>query len=1346
MNWIGKSLKTTLLSGLLVGSSIFADTIITQSFDDGEATFLENFSESVNSNGTLFSWLGTSGINNSGKIDIQSSTDQIWTTKQKYSMVDNGVYTLTALFKTEYNSGYGSFGFTTAAVSDASGTNGSPAENNIGMSFHGGGGSFIKNNTHTSVNWDGGDLEQDTWYSFTLKVEDKLSGDFDLTFTINTVDQTTGAITGTKTTHSMTQTNTEVKAESYLYAYFGANGSRMTGIDNYDTTLSDNVAVIGEQTGQVSESPLDDFVFDAKISNLTANGYDPTLIALNITAVDGTYSIDWGDGTVQSDLTDNTSHNYSAIGTYEVRISHSNGAKLNLSSIVPNISENYSSSDYFFKDYSRYSISTFKQWGSAVWEDIEGAFMGVYNMDYNATDTPNLSYATSIAGAFSGTQNLTFNTDSLKDWNTSNITNMQGVFNTKKDISDITSWDTSNVENMSWMFRSASNFDQNINGWDTSNVTNMENMFFDATSFNQDIGDWNTSSVANMKNMFQEATSFNKNISLWNTSAVTNLESIFNKAYAFNQDIGDWNTSAVKSLTSSFQNATSFNQDIGSWDTSSVTATVNTFSGATAFNQDISNWDMSKVTYAWYMFKNAIAFNQDISAWDMSSVKKFRSMFEGAVAFDQDISSWDISSADDMNKMFSSDTILSPENECAIVQAWDKNNTFANETMYITGAVDGFDVANCIPPNSAPIVELTGLSSPVTLTKGFSPISFDVNATDPDGDEVTTTVTTNPSPSDVVSITGTYPNLVMNSLDKNGTVDVNITSCDNANPMACTTEIITIIVKNPSIIANVGDLPNVDEGAGDFNVTLPDVDNNGDVIEYSLTTNNPDIPVSLENGKLVITPGENVFGSVDINITRTVNGVPTTEIVHLDIDGVNDVPVIGTNFLPVTVLEDAPNFLVDLNITDIDFDELNVTITSSNLNLVDIAQGGGLVQADYSDQNFSLAFVPNAYGVATITVEVCDAAVCTTKTFDVNVTSVKDPMTLKDIGDRVYYKNFDDKNITVEILEIVGDEVDLNTVSITLDDYNSSLLTIVPNGTSLIVSNITDLFGATDVNITVTDGDVNLTKGFNIHVLSLAYRDDLDDVSDPVVDTDENGTRTITMDVPDNNLTVETVEDSNGTVSHTVKLGDDETQAISKLIGAIVSILEDGVSTKYEAGADLIEVIANVLGEAFHKLEVGGKVTECKSEIPGAKTVIADNGSGAEAVTKVRGITVTAKNDGTAEHTVEKNGKTTRATSKLTGAKTLVKSNGDVETAAGDVDDGNGRYIRAMAVTTEDGTTITRFVSVSQTDETDIQIIENTYRITTPYDAGNEVEIDVIGSTLYIKTTSARGATRLTVE
>ncbi|WP_273567521.1 BspA family leucine-rich repeat surface protein [Maribacter halichondriae] len=275
------------------------------------------------------------------------------------------------------------------------------------------------------------------------------------------------------------------------------------------------------------------------------------------------YTVDWGDGSVDNNVTKDITHTYTIPGIYEISIS----------GIFPAVSFGIINGEQ--KDNLK--LLQVNQWGSQLWSDLNAAFDQCANLDVVATDLPDISELTILGHMFRGCSSLVYN-NSLNDWDMSNITYMSS------------------------MFFGCSLFNQDIGNWDVSNVTNMGSMF-NFSGFNQDIGNWNVSQVTSMNQMFSTSP-FDQDIGDWDVSNVTDMSGMFRLA-PFNHDIGDWDVSKVADMGGMFDQNVVFNQNLENWDTSKVVFMSEMFVDAGSFNQDISNWNVSNVTNMFWMFKNA---------------------------------------------------------------------------------------------------------------------------------------------------------------------------------------------------------------------------------------------------------------------------------------------------------------------------------------------------------------------------------------------------------------------------------------------------------------------------------------------------------------------------------------------------------------------------------------------------------------------------------------------------------------------------------------------------------------------------------------------------------------------
>lgn len=391
----------------------------------------------------------------------------------------------------------------------------------------------------------------------------------------------------------------------------------------------------------------------------------------------GTYNyiIDWGDGYVSPVITSGNSadriHTYASGGTYTIKMIGvmSHFIVQNAATIKPYLIE--------VVNWGRTGLVAVDFWGCTRLTACHG--------------TLDVSKLTSLRLLFSSCSALT-TIDGIADWDTSNVTNMEGTFGSCTILPniDVSSWNTGKVTNMGGMFGfCAAMTTIPVDNWDVSKVTSFSFMFRNCTSLTTlNLNNWrfHTTSNVNLSYLFWQAgsvTSIGTDLSGWNTTKITNLECAFTnlKVTSFH-GIGSWDVSNNVSLYGTFAgciNITSL--DVGSWNVGKVTnfgdITYGAFAGCTNLTSlalddwrfsttsninfvgvfrgcskltriattTLANWNTTKFTSIWWMFYGCSKLDDltGIADWDTSNVTVMAGAFYGCSSLTSlDLSAWNV--------------------------------------------------------------------------------------------------------------------------------------------------------------------------------------------------------------------------------------------------------------------------------------------------------------------------------------------------------------------------------------------------------------------------------------------------------------------------------------------------------------------------------------------------------------------------------------------------------------------------------------------------------------------------------------------------------------------------------
>lgn len=166
---------------------------------------------------------------------------------------------------------------------------------------------------------------------------------------------------------------------------------------------------------------------------------------------------------------------------------------------------------------------------------------------------------TTLHDAFSGCVN--FNLPAVSNWDTSNVTNLDGTFKGCKAFNQpLANWQTSKVTSLRETFSGAEAFNQPLNGWDVRLVRSFARTFQGAKVFNQDLDQWLWTLGDDFTGFLEGALVFNGLLPMYHPKRLDKLEAFLKNARAFSRSLAHWPTAV-------FTKPTDFDTSTNAWAT-----------------------------------------------------------------------------------------------------------------------------------------------------------------------------------------------------------------------------------------------------------------------------------------------------------------------------------------------------------------------------------------------------------------------------------------------------------------------------------------------------------------------------------------------------------------------------------------------------------------------------------------------------------------------------------------------------------------------------------------------------------------------------------------------------------
>ena len=400
---------------------------------------------------------------------------------------------------------------------------------------------------------------------------------------------------------------------------------------------------------------------------------------------------------------------------------------------------------------------------------------------------------------------------------------------------------------------------------------------------------------------------------------------------------------------------------------------------------------------------------------------------------------------------------------------------------------------NDAPTVAVPVADLSvsedAPDSVLDLSGTFADVDVATN-----GDGLTLSVVGNSNPALVTTaLVGTTLSLDYQP-NQHGSATITVRATDSSGAFVEDTFVVTVtpVDDAPTVAVPIADLTVAEDAlptALNLSGTFADADGDALILSIVGNTNPALVGPSLVATGLTLTYQPNANGVASITVRATDStGAFVEDTFVVTVTPVNDAPAVAAPIADLTVAEDAPPTALNLSGT---FADVDIATNGDALTLGVASSNTSLVVPTLAGTTLTLAYQPNAQGVATITVRATDSAGAFVEdAFGVTVTSVNDPPVLAVLDQTV--DEGQPLQFVIGVTDPDGDALILSATGLppgATFDPTTRAFSWTPNAAQA---------GTYLVSFTASDGQASDTERIVITVNDTILDSDLDTVPDAV--------------------------------------------------------------------------------------------------------------------------------------------------------------------------------------------------------------------------------------------------------